>query len=74
MNEALDDTMSSGLDELYSCSCYDHQNRSRAGEGPGVEYATSMDPFAVGVDALARYLIGPSIPTIAIFPRVKYTF
>jgi hypothetical protein len=45
-----------------------------AGAGLGVEYATSMDHFAVGVDALARYLIGPNIPTIAVFPRVKYTF
>ena len=45
-----------------------------AGAGLGVEYAASMDHFSVGVDALARYLIGPNIPTIAVFPRVKYTF
>ncbi|WNG37447.1 adventurous gliding motility protein CglE [Archangium violaceum] len=45
-----------------------------AGLGIGLEYATPMDHFSVGADFLARYLIGPNIPTFAIFPRVKYTF
>lgn len=45
-----------------------------AGVGVGVEYATSMAHFSVGADVMARYLIGPNIPTFAIFPRVKYTF
>ena len=45
-----------------------------AGVGIGVEYATAMDHFSVGADLMARYLIGPNIPTFAIFPRVKYTF
>jgi hypothetical protein len=45
-----------------------------AGVGIGIEYATMMDHFSVGADVLARYVIGPNIPTFAIFPRVKYTF
>lgn len=45
-----------------------------AGAGIGIEYATPMDHFSVGADLLARYVIGPNIPTFAIFPRVKYTF
>lgn len=45
-----------------------------AGVGIGVEYATMMDHFSVGADFLARYVVGPNIPTFALFPRVKYTF
>lgn len=45
-----------------------------AGAGIGLEYATSMDHFSVGADLLARYLIGPNITSVAVFPRVKYTF
>lgn len=45
-----------------------------AGLGVGVEYATSLEHFSVGAELLARYVIGPSIPTFAFFPRVKYTF
>lgn len=45
-----------------------------AGVGIGLEYATAMDHFAIGADIMARYLIGPNIPTFAVFPRVKYTF
>ena len=44
------------------------------GLGVGVEYATNMDHFSIGADATVRYVIGPNIPTFAIFPRVKYTF
>lgn len=49
-------------------------NAPNAGAGIGLEYHTSMDHFSVGADLLARYIIGPNIPTFAIFPRVKYTF
>lgn len=49
-------------------------NAPNAGAGIGIEYATSMDHFSVGADLLARYVIGPNIPTFAVFPRVKYTF
>lgn len=45
-----------------------------AGAGIGVEYATSMDHFSVGADVMVRYVIGPNIITMAIYPRVKYTF
>ncbi len=45
-----------------------------AGIGVGIEYATSMDHFSVGFDILARYILGPNIPSLQFFPRVKYTF
>ncbi len=45
-----------------------------AGLGIGLEYATPMDHFSVGADFMARFIIGPNIPTFALFPRVKYTF
>lgn len=45
-----------------------------AGAGIGLEYATPMDHFSVGADVMVRYILGPNIPTFAIFPRVKYTF
>lgn len=41
----------------------------------GVEYATSMEHFTVGVDVvLGRFIIGPNIYSFQFFPRVKYTF
>jgi len=49
-------------------------NALNAGAGVGLEYATSMDHFTIGADLLVRYIIGPDIPTFALFPRVKYTF
>ncbi len=49
-------------------------NALNAGAGIGIEYGTMMDHFSVGADFLARYVIGPNIPTFALFPRVKYTF
>lgn len=45
-----------------------------AGAGIGVEYATSMDHFSIGADALVRFIVGPNITSVAIYPRVKYTF
>ncbi len=42
--------------------------------GPTLEYATQMDHFSIGLDALAGMIIGPNILTIQIYPRVKYTF
>lgn len=44
------------------------------GAGVGIEYATSMDHFTIGADVLGRYILGANIPTVAIYPRVKYTF
>lgn len=45
-----------------------------AGAGVGVEYVTSMDHFSVGADVMSRFIIGPNIITLAIYPRIKYTF
>jgi hypothetical protein len=39
-----------------------------------VEYATNMDHFTIGFDAVYRLILGPNISTIQFFPRVKYTF
>jgi hypothetical protein len=39
-----------------------------------VEYATHQDHFFVGLNVEPRFLIGPNIISMAIFPRVKYTF
>ncbi|MHB8872677.1 MAG: adventurous gliding motility protein CglE [Myxococcaceae bacterium] len=44
------------------------------GAGVGIEYATSMDHFSIGLDVLGRYILGPNILTLQFFPRVKYTF
>lgn len=44
------------------------------GVGLGLEYATSLAHFSIGADLLARWVFGPNISGIAVFPRVKYTF
>ena len=44
------------------------------GGGVGVEYATAMDHFSIGADLIFRYVFNARIPTVALFPRVKYTF
>jgi hypothetical protein len=44
------------------------------GGGVGVEYATNMDHFSIGAESLVRFIVGPNIPAVAIFGRVKYTF
>jgi hypothetical protein len=40
----------------------------------GIEYATNMDHFSIGLDVGARYVIGPGIFSLQVYPRVKYTF
>ena len=46
-----------------------------AGVAIGIEYATNMDHFTIGLDiVLGRFIIGPNIFTMQFFPRVKYTF
>jgi hypothetical protein len=40
----------------------------------GIEYATQMDHFSIGADVVGRYILGTSIASLAIFPRLKYTF
>lgn len=44
------------------------------GAGVGLEYATAMDHFSVGLDVVARYVFQANIPAFSVFPRVKYTF
>lgn len=39
-----------------------------------LDYATHLDHFTVGLSFTPRYLIGPNLLSMAIFPRVKYTF
>lgn len=46
-----------------------------AGVAFGIEYATRMDHFTIGIDLFdAKLIIGPNIPTFAIYPVIKYTF
>ncbi|MFN7132816.1 MAG: adventurous gliding motility protein CglE [Myxococcales bacterium] len=45
-----------------------------AGASVGVEYATHMDHFSIGADAAGQFVVGPNIFSVAIFPKVKYTF
>ena len=49
-------------------------NGVNVGAGVGIEYATSMDHFTIGADVVGRYILGANIPTVSIYPRVKYTF
>ena len=46
------------------------------GAGLGIEYATNMDHFSIGLDVLGRLIIGPDqlITSLQFFGRVKYTF
>lgn len=44
------------------------------GLGVGVEYATNMDHFTIGLDVSARYILSANIFSLGFFPRVKYTF
>jgi hypothetical protein len=48
--------------------------RGNVGVAVGVEYATNMDHFTIGLDVVARFIIGPNIFSMQFFPRVKYTF
>lgn len=47
---------------------------ANVGVGVGIEYATSLEHFNVGVDVTGRYVLSANVPTIAILPRIKYTF
>lgn len=40
----------------------------------GLEYATNMDHFSIGLDVATRMILGPNIISLQFFPRVKYTF
>ena len=45
-----------------------------AGVAASIEYATNMDHFSIGLDVAFRFVIGPNIPSLGIYPRVQYTF
>lgn len=40
----------------------------------GLEWATPLDHFTLGVDIDWRLVVGPNLNTLGLFPRVKYTF
>jgi hypothetical protein len=44
------------------------------GLGFGIEYATHMDHFSIGLDVGGKLIIGPNIPAFAFYPMIKYTF
>jgi hypothetical protein len=44
------------------------------GLAASLEYATNMDHFSVGLDVSARYVVGPGIVGLAVYPRLQYTF
>jgi len=44
------------------------------GGGIGVEYATQLNHFSVGAEVVSRFILRTSIVSLAIFPRLKYTF
>jgi len=50
------------------------RSAANIGGGVGIEYATRMDHFSIGADVVGRYILGTSIASLAVFPRLKYTF
>jgi hypothetical protein len=55
----------------------DHVPGLHAGAGMAIDYATRLDHFAIGIDAVlretfARYAL--RIPSLAVMPRVRYVF
>ena len=44
------------------------------GVAASIEYATNMDHFSIGFDAVFRVVVGPNILSLQFFPRVQYTF
>lgn len=61
-----------------------HLRGFHLGSGASLDYATRLDHFAVGVDALLRYTIARytaaggsrtlGIPSLAVMPRIRYVF
>lgn len=45
-----------------------------AGAGVGVEYFTALEHFSIGAEVAFRYVPVAKIPSVAIYPRLKYTF
>lgn len=44
------------------------------GAGVGVEYFTALDHFSIGADLMFRYVLNVRVATLALYPRIKYTF
>lgn len=54
-----------------------HAPGAHAGGGFALDYATHLDHFAVGLDALLRYTRaadGVSFASLAVLPRIRYVF
>lgn len=47
---------------------------ANVGVGVGLEYATLLDHFSIGVDFMTRVVLGPNIVSLQLLPRLKYTF
>ncbi|MDR0965123.1 MAG: adventurous gliding motility protein CglE [Myxococcales bacterium] len=45
-----------------------------AGIALGLEWATPLDHFTLGLELDWRFIVGPNLNTVGIYPRVKYTF
>jgi hypothetical protein len=50
------------------------RSAANVGGGLGVEYATQLDHFSIGADVISRFILRTGIVSLAIFPRLKYTF
>lgn len=50
------------------------RSAANVGGGLGVEYATQLNHFSVGAELVSRFILRTSIVSLAIFPRLKYTF
>ncbi len=50
-------------------------NAPNVGAAVGIEYATNMDHFTIGLDwVFFNIVLGPNIISMQFIPRVKYTF
>lgn len=47
---------------------------ANVGVGVGLEYATLLDHFSIGIDLMTRVVLGPNIVSLQLLPRLKYTF
>jgi hypothetical protein len=62
---------------LHNGSVRSHTPGFHAGAGFAVDYATHLDHFAVGIDALVRYTHAAddlSLASLAVLPRIRYVF
>lgn len=45
-----------------------------AGLGLGIIYATRLPGLDVGAEVLGRYAFSPTLPSLSIYPRIRYVF